>query len=75
MSQPRYPWTGWDHGQVVHGCETSLDKTTLTLLIGESGHPLSKHYRDQFPAWMSGEGVPLSFAISASGRDKLRLEP
>jgi penicillin amidase len=52
-----------------------LEKTTLTTTTGESGHPLSSHYRDQFPKWKAGEGVPLSFAVSAPGRDKLTLEP
>ena len=52
-----------------------LEKTTLTTTTGESGHPLSRHYRDQFPKWKTGEGVPLSFKTSATGRDKLVLEP
>lgn len=52
-----------------------LEKTTLTTTTGESGHPLSSHYRDQFPKWVAGEGVPLSFAVSAPGREKLTLEP
>jgi penicillin G amidase len=52
-----------------------LEKTTLTLTTGESGHPLSSHYRDEFPKWKSGEGVPFSFTASAAGRDKLTLEP
>jgi penicillin amidase len=52
-----------------------LEKTTLTLTTGESGHPLSSHYRDEFPKWKSGEGVPFSFKASAGGRDKLVLEP
>jgi penicillin amidase len=53
----------------------NLEATTLTTTTGESGHPLSPHYRDQFPKWKAGEGVPLSFALSAPGRDKLTLEP
>jgi penicillin amidase len=52
-----------------------LEKTTLTLTTGESGHPLSSHYRDQFPKWRSGEGVLFSFTGSAAGRDRLVLQP
>lgn len=52
-----------------------LEHATLTTTTGESGHPLSRHYRDQFAKWKSGEGVPLSFTVSAPGRDKLTLEP
>ncbi len=52
-----------------------LEKTTLTIATGESGHPVSRHYRDQFPKWMAGVGVPLSFQASAPGRDKLVLAP
>ncbi len=52
-----------------------LEKTTLTLTTGESGHPLSSHYRDQFPEWKSGEGVPFSFTASAARKDRLVLEP
>ncbi len=52
-----------------------LEKTTLTITTGESGHPLSSHYRDQFPLWKAGEGAQLSFVPSAEGRDKLTLRP
>ena len=54
---------------------SDLEKTTLTTTTGESGHPLSGHYRDQFQKWQTGEGVPLSFLASAPGRDRLVLEP
>ena len=26
---------------------------------GQSGHPLSPHYADQFPMWLNGELVPI----------------
>ncbi len=52
-----------------------LEHATLTLTTGESGHPVSGHYRDQFPKWLAGEGVPLSFTASAPGREKLALLP
>ena len=52
-----------------------LNAATLTLTTGESGHPLSRHYRDQFPNWLTGEGTPLSFAASAPGRERLTLLP
>jgi penicillin amidase len=52
-----------------------FNAATLTLLTGQSGHPASPHYRDHFPRWLTGDGVPLSFAISAPGREKLTLTP
>jgi len=52
-----------------------LNGATLTLPEGQSGHPFSSHYRDQFPKWMSGEGVPLSFTASDPSREKLVLKP
>jgi len=31
----------------------------LHLPGGQSGHPLSAHYRDQYEAWLRGESLPL----------------
>lgn len=37
------------------------DRSLLGLLIGESGQPLSSHYRDQWEAHYAGRGVPMPF--------------
>ena len=39
---------------------------------GQSGHPLSPHYRDQQPAWQ--EGVPLPF-LPGKGIHRLSFNP
>lgn len=52
-----------------------LNAATLTLPAGQSGHPFSSHYGDQFAKWMDGSGVPLSFTASDPARKKLVLQP
>jgi penicillin amidase len=37
------------------------DKSLLNLPIGESGHVLSSHYRDQWSAYYSGTSFPMRF--------------
>ncbi len=54
------------------------DHSMLTLVAGESGEIFSPHYRDQFPAYLRGLGLPLWFtprAVAAHARHTLRLAP
>ncbi len=37
------------------------DNSLWNLTVGESGHPVSPHYRDQFDAWYYGESFPMPF--------------
>jgi penicillin amidase len=37
------------------------DQSLLNLTIGESGHVLSRHYRDQWDAYYSGTSFPMRF--------------
>ena len=37
------------------------------LLLGESGHRASWHYRDQFDAWYNGESFPMPFSRVDTG--------
>jgi penicillin amidase len=37
------------------------DKSLLNLPIGESGHVLSSHYRDEWNAYYSGTSFPMRF--------------
>jgi penicillin amidase len=37
------------------------DQSLLNLTIGESGHVLSRHYRDQWSAYYSGTSFPMRF--------------
>ncbi len=38
----------------------ALDRSTLNLVLGQSGNPDSPYYMDQFPAWLAGTTFPLS---------------
>ena len=53
-----------------------VEAGTLVLTTGQSGNPLSRHYRDQVRRWWSGESVlvPLS-AGRVAGAARLRLAP
>ena len=42
-----------------------LDQTTLNIVIGESGNPLSPYYMDQWPYWYSGTTFRLPFSTAA----------
>jgi penicillin amidase len=54
------------------------DESRFVLASGESGNPLSPHYRDQWEVWRRGEAVPLPFsaeAVEEVTRRTLTLEP
>jgi penicillin G amidase len=56
----------------------NLDNSTLNIVIGESGHLLSPHYKDQFQAWYEGSTYKLPFstmAVEAAAKHKLTLQP
>ncbi|PYY18107.1 MAG: hypothetical protein DMG61_01115 [Acidobacteria bacterium] len=57
---------------------SNLDQSTLNIVIGQSGHLFSPHYKDQFPAWYEGSTRPLPFsdaAVTASAEHRLTLQP
>jgi acyl-homoserine lactone acylase PvdQ len=37
------------------------DASLLNLPVGESGHVASPHYRDEWPAYYSGQSFPMQF--------------
>jgi len=41
-----------------------LDRSFNNITLGQSGHPLSPHYRDQFHHWLSVESFPMLFTLS-----------
>lgn len=54
------------------------DNSLMNLTMGQSGHYLSRNYRDQFDAWYWGRGVPSEFsdaAVQGAVRHRLRLTP
>ncbi|MFL6438210.1 MAG: penicillin acylase family protein [Terriglobales bacterium] len=57
---------------------SDLDHSTLNIVIGESGHVLSAHYKDQFSAWYEGSTSQFPFseaAVNAAAEHRLVLEP
>jgi penicillin G amidase len=57
---------------------SNFDRSTLNIVIGESGHLLSPHYKDQFAAWYNDSSFQFPFseaAVKAAGEHRLTLEP
>jgi penicillin amidase len=57
---------------------SNLDHSTLNIVIGQSGHLLSPHYKDQFAAWYGGTTFQFPFsdtAVSAAAEHHLTLQP
>ncbi len=55
-----------------------LDNSLMNITMGQSGQFLSRHYRDQFPAWYWGRGLASPFyenAVRQATRQRLRLTP
>ena len=53
-------------------------RSRVVLTTGQSGHPLSRHYRDQTPLWLRGEDRPMLVertAIEAAASGHLHLLP
>ncbi|MDP9051093.1 MAG: penicillin acylase family protein, partial [Acidobacteriota bacterium] len=54
------------------------DRTSLNIVLGESGNPLSPWFMDQFHDWLSGTTYPLPFnpaSIRAATTHALTLNP
>ncbi|MHB1023462.1 MAG: penicillin acylase family protein [Acidobacteriaceae bacterium] len=57
---------------------SNFDHSTLNIVIGESGDPLSPWYRDQWPYWYGGTTFTLPFsdsAVQAAAQHTLTLLP
>ena len=56
----------------------NLDDSTLNIVLGESGNPVSPWFLDQWPAWYNGTTYPMPFSVAASNaatRHILTLQP
>jgi penicillin G amidase len=51
-----------------------LDKSLQNLIVGESGSVASGHYKDQWPAYYSGQSFPMEFE-HVDAKDVLRVRP
>ena len=49
---------------------SNFDNSLMEITTGESGQVASPHYRDQFPEWFEGRGIPAPFSEAAE--EKLR---
>lgn len=57
---------------------SNLDSSTLNLVIGESGNPLSPYYLDHWPYWYAGTTFRLPFsagAVQSASAHTLTLTP
>ncbi len=55
---------------------SNWDNSLMNVTTGESGQWGSPHYKDQFPIWFEGRGLPAAFSDSAeTQRHQLRLLP
>tara|TARA_R110002049_G_scaffold69338_11_gene179599 strand:+ start:7211 stop:9565 length:2355 start_codon:yes stop_codon:yes gene_type:complete len=54
---------------------TTPPRVAAVIPGGQSGHPLSAHYLDQYPAWLAGELLPVAATPQAAGDVALRLVP
>ena len=56
----------------------NFDHSTLNIVIGQSGHLLSPHYKDQFSAWYNDSSFQFPFteaAVNAAAEHRLTLQP
>lgn len=54
------------------------DRSHFSLPGGQSGNPLSPHYKDLFPLWLRGAGVPIAWtdaAVRSATVETLLLKP
>ena len=54
------------------------DRSLFSLPGGQSGNPLSPHYKDLMPAWLKGAGVPIAWtdeAVEGATVETLLLKP
>ncbi|MEQ1884202.1 MAG: penicillin acylase family protein [Bryobacteraceae bacterium] len=53
---------------------SALDKSTIGLTAGESGQPLSSHYKDQWTAYVNGASLPMQYQ-KVEAKDVLNVTP
>jgi penicillin amidase len=54
---------------------TPAPRVSAVLPGGQSGHPLSQHYADQYPSWLAGELLPVATSPEGVEGDRLELVP
>jgi len=69
---PRYVKNSVSASQRMVASPGNLGESLFEMPGGQSGHPLSPHYKDQLSAWLNGEPTPFLPGPAAS---KLKLSP
>ncbi|HXW18093.1 MAG TPA: penicillin acylase family protein [Candidatus Acidoferrales bacterium] len=61
---------GYRHGPAMRFVAdlSDFDQSLMEIPAGESGQYASPHYRDQFPEWYAGRGIPAPFSAAAEAR-------
>jgi penicillin G amidase len=61
---------GVGHGPVMRFVAdlSDFDNSLMEISTGESGQYSSAYYRDEFPEWFEGRGIPAPFTEAAEGR-------
>lgn len=57
---------------------SNWDGSVMVITLGQSGHYLSAHFRDQFDAWYAGRGLSSAFSATAEAakrKHRLTLNP
>lgn len=57
---------------------SDFDRSTMNLVLGESGNPASPWFMDQWPIYYNGETLPMPFtnaAVNVATRHTLTLKP
>jgi penicillin amidase len=55
-----------------------VENSRWSLAGGQSGNPMSPHYRDLFALWQRGEAVPIAWAeesVAAATVETILIEP
>jgi penicillin G amidase len=68
---------GYRHGPAMRFVAdlSNWDQSLMEIPAGESGQYASEYYRDEFPEWFAGRGIPAPFSEAAEGRARVhRLE-
>lgn len=52
---------------------SAWDNSRLVLPLGQSGHPLSTHAKDQLPLWLAGHARTMPFTSEAVVREAIRV--
>ncbi|MFZ0634112.1 MAG: penicillin acylase family protein [Candidatus Acidiferrales bacterium] len=65
--------TGYRHGPAMRFVAdlSDFDQSLMEIPVGESGQYASPYYRDQFPEWFAGRGIPAPFTVAAEERARV----